>query len=362
MKTSATSYDEALQILTELKNNGADDIVVSYKNWTDDGIKNHVDPTASPSGILGGKSSFNKLTDFINENDFELFPVSDSRCFVSGGGYNSFSDTCVRISGAYSRVVSYDRAYGIPDGFKKNMSLLSPEYYGEVFGNIAENYTSAGLGGVSLGSLTSALYGDYGKKNISRAKALELAVEGYAKLSESLDNGILADTANAYALPYAEHVTNVPLSSSHFDLFNEDVPFYQAVLHGIIPYSSTAINASPDPAKQLILAAATGSLPNYDLLFTETSELKDTDFDVYFYANYLGQTESAAENYKRLKPLYSHIAEAEITEYFTENNGSLITVGYSDGTTVKADLDALTIEFNGQLIDFDRSEKGGGGE
>ena len=50
---------------------------------------------------------------------------------------------------------------------------------------------------------------------------------------------ILADQANAYALPYADHIINVPLSSSKFDIFDAEIPFYQIVMHGVVPYSTT---------------------------------------------------------------------------------------------------------------------------
>ncbi len=265
MKQPITKYDEAVEMLTELKNYGAEDIVVSYNNWTNDGINSKVDTDAKPSGKLGGKSEFEKLTSFIDQNGFQLYPVSDNRDFYSGNGYGSFSDTCVRISGSYSRIVSYDRAYGIPDGFKKNMSLLSPSYFGEVYGEVAENYADRGLTGVSIGNITTSLYGDYGKKNISRYTAMTMAEESFGTLTGGLSNGILADCANAYALPYVNHITNVPLSSSRFDIFNEDIPFYQLVMHGIVPYSTTAVNADADSETLLLMAAATGSQLRYDL-------------------------------------------------------------------------------------------------
>ena len=47
---------------------------------------------------------------------------------------------------------------------------------------------------------------------------------------EKVKNGvgsILADTANAYSFSSVDHITNVPMSSSEFDIFDEDVPFYQ---------------------------------------------------------------------------------------------------------------------------------------
>ena len=360
MKTSVTNYEQAQEILEKLNAGGVDSMVVSYTNWTNDGIKNKVDTDAKPSGTLGGKKDFEKLTDYISDNGFELYPVTDNRDFYSGNGYYSFTSTAVRVSGAYSRIVSYDRAYGIPDGFKKNMSLLSPEYFGEVFDEVSENYSEAGLDGVSVANLTTSLYGDYGKKSISRYDAMNRLINSYEELNSSLSGGILADCANAYALPYVKHITNVPLSSSRFDIFDEDIPFYQIVMHGLVPYSTTAVNGDADSETLLLMAAATGSNLSYDMLYEETSELKDTDFDIYYYANYADWIETAAAEYRMLEPVLSSVSDSFITDYKIENDGSFVTTTYSNGTVVKVDFEKKTIDFNGELIDVAKCAEEGG--
>lgn len=360
LKTKITTFDQATDILTKLNNNGVDSMVVSYNNWTNDGIKNKVDTDAKPSGTLGGKSDFNKLKDFISSNGGELYPVSDNRDFYSGNGYYSFSSTAVRVSGSYSRIVSYDRAYGIPDGFKKNMSLLSPEFFSEVFTDISTNYSKAGLDGVSVANLTTSLYGDYGKKDISRFEAMNILTDSYSTLDQKLSSGILADSANAYALPYVSHITNVPLSSSRFDVFDEDIPFYQLVMHGVIPYSTTAINGDADSEMLLLMAAATGSNPSYDMIYEETSTLKDTEYDIYYYANYEHWIETAAAEYELLKPVLSEVSDSFITDYDVENDGNLVTTTYDNGTVVKVDFENKTIEHNGKLIELaNYTEEGG---
>lgn len=359
LKQAVTKYDEALEILTELKNMGVDNMVVSYNGWTNDGIRRKVDTGASASGTLGGKSSFKKLTDFIDESGFEFYPASSNRDFYSGNGYYSFTSTCVRVSGSYSRIVSYDRAYGIPDGFKKNMSLLSPSYFTDVYDKLAKNYSKAGLSGVSVDNAASSLYGDYGKKNISRYKAMTLAQETFDSLSSSLENGFIADSANAYAWPYVSHITNVPLSSSRFDIFNEDIPFYQMVMHGLIPYSTTPVNGDADPSELLLMAAATGSQLSYDMIYNETSKLKDTDYDKYYYANYHYWADTAAEEYKLLDPLLKSVSDSTITDYVVSDNGDQITTTFSNGTIVKVDLNEKTVEYGGNRISFADQEEGG---
>lgn len=351
MKQSVTDFGQAYEIFSELKNKGADNLVVSYKNWTDNGIENKIDTDSEPSGTLGGNTEFNKLRNLIDENNSKLYPDVDNRDFYSGNGYGSLNSTCIRVSGAYSRIVSYDRAYGIPDGFSKNSSLLSPDYFIDVFTKTAENYKASDFDGISVGTLTTSLYGDYGKKNISRFKAMGIVRESLESL-QGLKNGILADGSNAYALPYVNHIINVPLSSGRFDLFDEDIPFLQAVLHGIVPYSSTAVNASANPDDILLMAVATGSLLNYDLLYEETSVLKDTEFDIYYYANYSGWLDDIACVYKLLNPVFSDIAESTITGY--ETGDKRIKTSYSNGTVTVVDFENGTVDFNGKIINLRR--------
>lgn len=351
VKTSVTDYAQAEEIIGDLRDGGVDDMVISYSNWTNDGIKNKVDTDAKPSGKLGGKSGFHKLAEFTDECGYSFYPVSDNRDFRSGNGFFSFTDTAVRVSGAYSRIVSYDKAYGTPDSLRRTLSLLSPSCFGEVLGDISDNYSKAGLKGVSLANLLSSLYGDYGKKSISRAGAEKLLADGCADIDKRLENGILADGANAYVLPYVSHITGLPQNSSKFDLFDEDIPFLQMVLHGVIPYSSEAVNGSPDPERLLLMSAATGSCLSYDMIYEETEVLKDTELDMLFYADHKYNIKKAARQYSQLKPLLSSVSDSFITDY--QRNGNVIRTTFSNGTEVTADLDSMTVRWNGGYVSFD---------
>ena len=53
---------------------------------------------------------------------------------------------------------------------------------------------------------------------------------------------MLITGGNAYALPYADQIVNVPMESSHFNIVDETVPFYQMVIHGSIDYAGSPIN------------------------------------------------------------------------------------------------------------------------
>lgn len=353
LNKSVTDYSQAKEILAQLRNSGVENMVVSYNNWTEDGIENKIDTEASPSRTLGGDREFKSLKNFMDSSDILFYPASDNRDFYSGNGYYSFTDTSVRVSGAYSRIVSYDRAYGVPDGSKDNKSLLSPSCFKEVFEEASDNYCSAGLNGISLGSLTSSLYGDYGRKEISRFDTMNLLIESYEDIDSKLSAGILADGANAYALPYVSHITGVPLNSSRFDIFDEDVPFYQLVMHGIIPYSTIAINSSADSEQLLMQAIAVGSQLNFDFIYEDVSELKDTEFDIYYYANYEYWLKTASAEYKFAAEILSDVSGCTIEEYIRSADGQTAETVYSDGTVIKVNFSEKTIDCGEKHYDLE---------
>jgi len=358
MKKSLTTFQQTQEILSDLKSAGTDNIVLSCNNWTNAGISEKIDYKAKPAHILGGKKDFKALQKYADDNNFELYPSVNNKAFYSGEGYYSFNNTTVRITGSYSRIINYDLAYGVKNELKSPMSLLSPSNFGEVYSKLAENYSDKNIDGVSLGDMTSTIYGDYGKKNISRYQSMNILESCYDNLNQKLQGSILADSANAYAFPYVSHIKNLPLSSSRFDIFDEDIPFIQLVLHGIIPYSTIPVNSSPDAENLILSAVSSGSNLSYDMIYEDISSIADTSLDTLFYANYNGWTSSASAQYALVSEILSTVSDCVISDYTKKGNTAITT--YSDGTIIAVDFQNKTINFNGNIIELsDYTEKGG---
>lgn len=354
-RTSMTSYAEAKEIIAELNDLGAEDISVIYHQWTDDGISGKVDYRAKPSGTLGGIEQFDHLISYIDEQGFDFYPSVNNKTFISGNGYSAFTDTTISISGAYSRQMTYQLAYGVQDTTVKTKALLSPGVFTEIYSKLAKSYADRKLTGVSLGEMTSVLWGDYGKQSLSRDDTMHILQEAYQEIQ---DNGlsISADSCAAYALPYVDKITGVPLHSSGFDLFDEEIPFYQIVMHGILPYSGTAINASADSIEAFLTSIATGSNPMYDMLYAEASELKDTELDQYYYGHYAFWTDTAAQEYQLADRILSGVSDQLITDYQCEGEISITT--YEDGTQVIVDHAEKTITADGIVYKLINAQKG----
>ncbi len=344
MKTAMTRYDEAQEIVEGLVEYGVDDMVVVYNNWTNEGITGKVDNKAKPSGILGGSGKFDDLTEYLEEQGFSFYPSVSNKTFKSGNGYYSFTDTAIRISGSFSRQPTYNLSYGIQDSSVKTRSLLSPAAFTEIYSKIAQRYSKKSLTGVCLGEMTSTLYGDYGKVKMSRDDTKAVLQESYQSLRDG-GLSVLADTCAAYAFPYAACISDVPLQSSGFDVFDADIPFYQIVMHGVIPYAGTAINGSADSDNAFLTSIATGCNPAYDMIYAEASDLKDTLLDTYFYAHYAFWQKTAAEQYALASEILAGVSDQLITDYTRDGDVS-VTV-YENGTEIIVNYEEETITVNG---------------
>lgn len=348
MQHKTTSFSDAKNILEQLKGMGVDNMVVNYNQWTTADIKEKVSDKAKPASLLGGKSDFNTLMDYAKSNNITIYPEVDNLTFKSGNGYFTMTDTAIRVSNAYSRQIEYDLAHGVENKFYKAMSLLSPRKYAKMFTNIGKSYSKYGLDTVSLGSATTVIYGDYGKNSVSR-EMFKYNLQGYMEELKGSVPSILADGANAYVLKYVDHVSDVPLSSSKFDVFDGDIPFYQIVMSGLKPVSTTAVNGDAQVADLVLRAIACGSNLRFDFTAETADELKDTRYDVLYYANYIYWLEDAAGCYKFADEVLSQTAGAEITDYNILSDSEIETV-YSNGVTTRVNLNDRTVTVNGKTI------------
>lgn len=347
MQHKATTFDEAQDILKQLKENGADSIVVNYNEWTKADIKEKVADKASPASVLGGKSDFKDLMNYASSNNIQLYPGVDNLTFRSSLKYWSMTNTAVRVSNAFSRQYTYDLAYGVENKFYDAMALLSPNAYDKMFESLAKSYSKQGITNISVGSASTALYGDYSRKAVSREMAKENLEKNYNMLDQNVGS-VLAEGANAYILPYIDHITNVPLSSSKYDIFDQEIPFYQLVLHGVKPYSTTAVNGDAEIADLILRAVASGSNLRFDMIADDANELKDTRYDVYYYADSKYWIEDAAGCYKFANTILSDVSDKKIVEYNILNDNEIETV-YEGGTKTVVNLADRTVKKNGTV-------------
>lgn len=360
LKTEITGFEQAGDIVSELKDQGVNTFTVNYNDWTNNAIKNKISTDVKPSGTLGGKGAFD---DFLATENATVFPSLNNFTMDSGSsGYFTLTSTAVRISNAYSRQSSYSLSFGVA---KKGVSpaLLSPSKYTQAFEEMIKSYSDEDVKNAGFGYFSSRLVGDYTRKDpYSRNKTMNIITEQYKTAKDSIGS-IIADEANAYVLPYVSNVTNIPVSSSGFNLTDFDIPFYQMVLHGYVPYSSTPINKSSNSDETFMLTIAAGSQIHYDMTYVDADVLQDTDYNDLYYTNYKGWVEMAANQYKVAQDALAAVSSYTISKYELSEDGNELTTTYSkDGASdvkVVVNKKDATVSVDGTVIDVSNCIEGG---
>lgn len=365
LKTSVTSFNQAKTILEKLQDNGVTDIIANYNDWTDKSIAKKISTKAKPAGTLGGRGDFEDLMSFAESNGIKIYPALDNMEMESSSwGYWTFSSTATRVSNAYSRQIQYNPAFG--GATDTAPALLTPTVYSKVFDEIITSYKEEELKNISFGGFSSKLVSDFSLKNFSnRQDTMNTILEGYEKANENVGS-VLADGANSYILPYVDHITNVPVNSSGFNIVDYDIPFYQMVVHGYVPYSTQAINKSSNSEETFLLALAYGSSLHYDMLYEQSSKLSDTAYSDLYYANYEGWIDTAAAESKAAKQVLGAVSNKVITNFEVDRQNNILktTFGSEDGSAaesvVQVDLNKGTVSIDGVNVDVSQVIKEGG--
>ena len=187
--------------------------------------------------------------------------------------------------------------------------------------------------GLLLTGAAELLYEDYNRGSaMTRQETLQALQALMDKAGQA--GPLLLPRANAYALPYADFLTEMPEGGSGYALLGESVPFYYLVVSGSIPYAlETAGNLSPDLQKTKLKWLEYGAAP-YFLLSGESSEkLTDTAAESLFSTGYADQKVSAAAVLQEWAALRESLKGQRLCGH--ERTGENLAVcTYSGGTRI----------------------------
>jgi len=365
LQTAGTTYAEAKEIVENIKNAGVGEVIAVYNDFNTAGIKREVSPAVQYSPKLGGKSGYQNLANYASGNNVKIYPsLNFMAYFKSGNGYSYLLNSSKQTTKSYAAQKQYEYAFGTADDLLDAWTVLSPYYFGEVFDSLLNSLKKEGINTVSLDTASYMLYSDFSRRNpyggnwFNRRDTAQILTEGYRKLRDS-GISILAQSANAYALPYVDFITDVPLYSSNYDIFDGDIPFYEMVIHGVIPYAAKPLNKSADSDRLRLMALATGTPIHYEFLYENPSEFSDSDYNRMFYANYKGWIGKSLKEYKLFYDIIADVSDQKITGFKILSVYETETV-FENGKTVYANSDTGEIKVNGVPVNFESYGLGGG--
>ncbi len=337
--TALTTYRDALGLTEALGARGVESLVVNYQGAYKGGLDNVMPASAAAERTLGSSKDYAALISTLAERNIPLFIDTDFFSFHNdGSGFSTARDS---VRSVYdSPVFQYE--YGINTFVpipETRYWLLKPTL---VPGLAEKFFASAGkLGIANLGFTVAAdaPYSDFAPESaVTRTEAIDSICSILQTADERFDS-VLVHAGNAYALGYADLVLDSPMDSSHYDMTDRAVPFYQIVTRGSVVNAIPSVNLSSNRRASFLKALESGSSLCFTWIGEDVSVLEDTDYNYLFGADPSLWLDIAAEQYDEYRGVMDKIGSDRIeshryvTEEVTETvygSGSRIVINYSN--------------------------------
>lgn len=325
-----TTYRQARMICDDLGGNGVP-LLIRYKNASDEMARER-GGELSVSSHLGGKKELMELT---GSNIPVWFTGEVLRFSTQNALLSRFTDGAKRLSGLTLEESGYRINTHKADDALPSYYRIKADKTAEVLSAFASSAQRLGVM-ADAGNAANTLYSDFSCEDGGREQIASAAAEFYRQLRSR--QRVFENAPNAYAMPYADYIGDVPVESSAFSVTDETVPFYAFVLRGRVPGSVTAVNGCDEPRRCLLYAMETGLDLDFRLIYENEDQLRFSDFNDLYGCRYEDNRDTILSMYAELKQVRTDTDGKAVLAY--ENTESLVSVAYEDGTVLDLNFSA----------------------
>ncbi len=325
-----TTAEQLSSMCEEIREIGAENITVRYKNWNTAELKGKRVSSAKSPSVL----SFDELSDFSGA---VVYPLVDKlQSYTSGGYIDSLGNATFSTVGMPFSMAGFNKSNLETNDITTRwiaVNKLAPNVR-----SYMEQLTNKGFKNIAFGDLSSKLYADYRGDGYLRDYSKKL-MKGLLEDADGKFDGIMSDGANDYALAWSNVVFNTPVSHSMQDILAESVPFYSIAVGGLMDCVAPSFNGEYASDDLMLRAAASGTYFCYSFMNAESSEILSTSLKSLTNMNFETTVEGATEIYNEMKKItlaakdsriYSHKFISDtltVTEY---ENGVKVYVNFAD--------------------------------
>jgi hypothetical protein len=340
-----TTYEQADAIVGELEDAGIKNQVVNYQGWFNRGYFHDVPDKIKPVGALGNVGDLEKLSSRLDEMGGALYSdVSLQRVTFTSKRYNYPLETARYYSSGVASFgvvspISYMNVSGL--GYTEVLyDVLSPRFLGRYTDSFLKAIGKYDVGGVSLRDLGDTIASDRKRTDIiTREQAQEIIEDSFAKLEAKYP--LLVSGGNFYSLGYSSDLINVPLAHNALYIVDQEIPFYEMLLHGYVSYSGSPINLSDsyDEDQIALRLIEYGASPHFTFTAEDSSEMKYTGLNRLYSTTFTSWKDTAQRVYSRVdealstvsgKAILKHESLGDTLKRVTYEGGIQIYINYAD--------------------------------
>ena len=320
---AASTFKDAENLIDGLLTKKVKNLKMNLLGWQSNGY--NVYPSHFPvSSACGGKSGLTDLLDYSKKNNTSV-ALSDNFILAQSqeSGYSKRNDLAYSLKNdIFSGSDNTEYLMNIKSSMKTFVKKWIPKAL------------SFDVDSINLDDIARIFYSNSAKNNSIRRDETETIISSILKTAEKNFNEVSVSGGNMYGLKYADVLYDIPESSSNNSIFNRDVPFFQIVVHGSIPYTPEIPgNFSNNYQSTILKWVEYGFVPYYFVSQSNATALKDCYNQGVLVSKYDDIKDKIIDTYAEFDPLLSEFSKVAIHSHNLKSNG-IVEIKYDNGKRI----------------------------
>lgn len=348
-----TTFAQAQAMVEELLSAGIINLSLRYSGWLSGGIEHKYPAGVKLAPGLGGEKGLTALAQFLEERGVAFYPAVELLKVQRSGILQGFApnrQAARAVNGVYATWPDYDpvtyQALSKPTRY-----ILSPQALPDLVERFLKDYRRLNIKGLAVPSMGREVHSDLQRAEERVVDRVQAAEQIAAQLKKFAGEGLSLqlDGGNALALPYASSLLNVPQTSTRYNLQDEEVPFFQMVLHGLVDYAGEPLNQAVDLEEHFLRCAQTASGLYLRLIGSDASLLKETEYAYLLSVDRDYWLEEGVRLYQRYNADLGDLSGERIVA-FERVTPRLTVTRFASGDAVVVNFGTDDVEFAGETI------------
>lgn len=349
---ATTTVTQAGDIIKDFSSNVKLSVVADLFGFGESGV-DHGKPGGG-LGIgdtIGTEKQVKSLAAMCKEEGIDLFFNYDMMHFSSNG--SGLTTTNGGSAKGPSHTYQKKESYYLGHGGKSNADvyyhigrLELPSFAKKVISHC----NSLGVYGFTSHNLFNTVYSDCEDNRYIAGGNMGDDASAIIKSAKESGLAIMGYSANDYAAALSDIIIEAPIHSNFYNLFDEDIPFYQLVLKGYTSTYGVALNTVTDKNLALLRCVESGTGLRYSVMNNYGIDLLASEYQIFASRLYSDLKDEMVETVNSTADFYNAINDAKMTNHQILADG-VRRVDYDNGTVVYVNYSKKAYESEHGTVD-----------
>lgn len=344
-----TTFKQVKDMIDQYQAEGVTQLEITIEGWSKDGLYGNQPEQFPVEKQLGGSKGLKELQQYAESKGVALYLKANYvKPYMDSDGMKASKDAVRGINREVLKQYIYylSTRWNTDDYFY----LMKPSVIAKRSSSELSKFQDLDVNGVHFDHFGSLLYSDEDNKSSTDRQHTEDTYVNVLDNYRAKEINTAVDYGFAYTLGHVNRIDQAPLDSSQFVYTDRAIPFYQLVVHGLVPYTGAPVNLYDDARNQTLRALEYGALPSYELTYAPTSNLQRTMGNDLFSSSLESWLSPSVQSYLELKEVYDSISNQQMTNH-EQLQSKVFRTTYANGVSIIVNYNEQAVDISGQTIE-----------